>query len=85
MVSLSTLKQSGTAVSDNRVAKIKDLVEFLGQFDPETDLVFENLQWGNEPVLVSDFVHKQTWTSSAQYQRTTAGKEFISTSPCFLL
>jgi hypothetical protein len=71
--------------TSNRIATIKDLVDFLGQFPPETNLVFEDWKWGHEPVLTSDLNHPDAWTSTAQYRRTFQGKEFTSSVPCLLL
>ncbi len=72
-------------MTTNRIAKVKDLLKFLAQFDPELDVVFENFEWGHEPVLLSDLEQKAAWLGNAAYRRTFQKVEYTSTTPCFFL
>ena len=69
----------------NKVAKVKDLIKFLEQFDPETDVVLENFEWGNEPLLISDLNYKEAWLTNWKYKRTFQGKDYENSEPAILL
>lgn len=70
----------------NRIAKIKDLVAFLQKFDQDLDVVFEDYQWGSEPVLISDFNQEDAWLGHFPSTRRFQGVDYTTeTRPCFLL